>query len=100
MPNVLSTLAGTQWGPLLKQWTKSYMTHRDSVRRVLILLFFVRTFLTIRQVVKKFQRGSKQPRKPKLTTTDDSKPTKKRKGEVKERGSCNPMCHYNVWVYS
>ncbi|KAI8144023.1 hypothetical protein BJV82DRAFT_74431 [Fennellomyces sp. T-0311] len=83
MPNVLSKLAASQWAPMLKQWARSYMTHRDSVRRTLIFLFLARTFLTVRQAVRKFQREQKKPRKPRLSTAaaeEDS--AKKRKVEV------------------
>ena len=84
MPNVLSKLAASQWTPMFKQWARTYMTHRDSVGRALMLLFLVRTFLTVRKVVRKFQREQKKPLKPRLSTADaQEESAKKRKVEVK-----------------
>lgn len=87
MPNVLSKLALSHWSamaPMLKQWASAYLKHRDTIRRVLLLLFVVRSFLSIRKSIHLFKKETNKPTKPRLDTTtpvtDENK--KKRKVEV------------------
>ncbi|KAI9311286.1 ABC transporter transmembrane region 2-domain-containing protein [Dichotomocladium elegans] len=84
MPTVFSKLAASRWAmlaPVLKQWASLYLQHRDTIRRSLILLFILRTVLSIRTAVRKFQREEKRPEAPKLSTTSDNT-NNKRKVEV------------------
>ncbi|KAJ8657372.1 hypothetical protein O0I10_006927 [Lichtheimia ornata] len=86
MPNVLSKLALSQWSamaPMLKQWASLYLKHRDTIRRVLLLLFVVRSFLSIRKSIRLFKKETNKPTKPRLdTTTPATDEKKKRKVEV------------------
>lgn len=70
--------------PMLKQWASAYLKHRDTIRRVLLLLFVVRSFLSIRKSIHLFKKETNKPTKPRLDTTtpvtDENK--KKRKVEV------------------
>ncbi|CDH53471.1 abc fatty acid [Lichtheimia corymbifera JMRC:FSU:9682] len=69
--------------PMLKQWASLYLKHRDTIRRVLLLLFVVRSFLSIRKSIRLFKKETNKPTKPRLdTTTPAPDEKKKRKVEV------------------
>lgn len=86
MPAVFSKLATSpQWvamAALMKKWAATYMQHRTAVGRCLLLLFVLRTALSIHKAVSRFKKEQKKPRQSLSARLQTSDKSSKRKVEV------------------
>jgi ATP-binding cassette subfamily D (ALD) long-chain fatty acid import protein len=63
MPNVFSKLAFQEWGlsmaPTVAQWIRSYGRHRQTIQRSILLIFLLRSVMSMRQFIIAFRKGGK-----------------------------------------
>lgn len=84
MPNVFSKLALQEWGlsllPHVMKVVKTYSRHRLTIQRSILFLFIFRALMSMRQLVKAFQKSQKSDMKKKVKLDQQQK----KKVEVKE----------------